>query len=142
MQALSNRAPVAAADAITSGEDEPTLLDVLGNDRDPNAGDAITITDVMTTGLRGQATLAPDGKLYYSVNGAFEELGVGQTATESFSYTIRDRAGLTSTAAVTVTIQGRMTRRSRLPTLRRPRRRAAPSSTRSPTTSTRTPAMS
>ncbi len=42
----------------------------------------------------------------YDPNGAFESLAVGETATDTFSYTITDGQGGFDTATVTVTIHG------------------------------------
>src|SRR5213592_4487611 len=45
--------------------------------------------------------------LTYSANAAAQDaLAAGQTATDSFSYTVADAAGATSTATVTVTVTG------------------------------------
>ena len=37
---------------------------------------------------------------------SFDDLAAGETATDSFSYTVSDGQGGTSTASVTVTIEG------------------------------------
>ena len=42
----------------------------------------------------------------YDPNGQFDTLAIGQTATDSFSYTIRDPSGATDVATVTITIDG------------------------------------
>jgi VCBS repeat-containing protein len=102
-----NHAPQAAADLATVGEDSGlNRIDVLANDRDLDAGDTITVVSVDTSRALGRVVLNSDGTLSYSPDGKFEAMHSGQTATDTFSYTIRDRAGLTSTATVTVTIQG------------------------------------
>jgi Ca2+-binding RTX toxin-like protein len=44
--------------------------------------------------------------LIYRVGTAFQALNQGQTATDSFSYTMQDSAGVRSTASVTVTVVG------------------------------------
>ena len=91
----------------TVGEDSGlNRIDVLANDRDLDAGDTITVVSVDTSRALGRVVLNSDGTLSYSPDGKFEAMHSGQTATDTFSYTIRDRAGLTSTATVTVTIQG------------------------------------
>ena len=51
-------------------------------------------------------TLNADGSYDYDPNGAFNFLSVGDTATDSFAYTVDDGNGGTDTAAVTVTING------------------------------------
>ena len=47
-----------------------------------------------------------DGTFTYDPNGQFESLAVGETATDSFTYTISDGNGGTDTATVTITITG------------------------------------
>jgi VCBS repeat-containing protein len=51
-------------------------------------------------------TVGPDGKVTYDAGQIFADLGAGQTATDSFTYTITDAQGLTSTATATMTITG------------------------------------
>ncbi|WP_394701643.1 Ig-like domain-containing protein [uncultured Roseibium sp.] len=50
-----------------------------------------------TTGTAGLVTHNGDGKFSYETNGAFESLGAGQTATDSFTYTVTDSNGASST---------------------------------------------
>jgi uncharacterized protein len=105
-----NEAPSAIANAVSLDEDASssnlyTLL--LGNDFDPDAGDTLTIT---TTGGTALGTVQFDAVtqslVYIADNNAFDPLRVGESATDSFTYTIRDANGLTSTATVTVTVNG------------------------------------
>ncbi|WP_419194997.1 cadherin domain-containing protein, partial [Novipirellula herctigrandis] len=51
-------------------------------------------------------TVNADGSYEYDPNGQFESLASGNSTTDSFSYTVRDRSGATDTATVTVTING------------------------------------
>jgi VCBS repeat-containing protein len=51
-------------------------------------------------------TMQPDGSLLYDPNGKFEPLSVGQTATDSFTYTVADSQGGMSTSTVTITVVG------------------------------------
>jgi VCBS repeat-containing protein len=55
---------------------------------------------------KGLVTLNGNGTFSYDPNGKFEALGAGQTATDSFTYTVKDGAGASSTKTVTVTILG------------------------------------
>jgi hypothetical protein len=48
--------------------------------------------------------MRPDGSYWYDPNGKFDSLPLGQTATDTFAYTLRDQAGATATAQVTITI--------------------------------------
>src|SRR6185312_197240 len=103
-----NDGPTAVADAATVQEDGPAItLDVLANDTDPDANDSKTVLSVDTSETAGKVTIAPDGSdVSYDPNGAFQSLGAGETATDTFTYTMKDAAGITSTATVTVTIIG------------------------------------
>jgi VCBS repeat-containing protein len=104
----ANDAPRAVADVRSLSEDAaPTLLDVLANDTDVDAGDGRTIVAVDTTGLQGSVSIAPGGgALTYTVGSGFQALLTGQSATETFGYTMRDTAGALSSATVTLTIIG------------------------------------
>lgn len=51
--------------------------------------------------------------MFYNPLAAFDYLGVGETATDSFTYTIEDENGATDTATVSVQIVGRTTTRMR-----------------------------
>ena len=59
---------------------------------------------VLTSGAL--VTLNADGTFDYDPNGQFDSLGVGESTTNSFSYTVADGSGATDTATVTVTING------------------------------------
>nr|WP_280740575.1 Calx-beta domain-containing protein [Sphingomonas kaistensis] len=106
-----NEAPVAANDAISVNEDATTanlwnLL--LGNDRDSDAGDALSITAVSGIGTLGSLVFdaATQSLRYVADNDAFDALAPGATATDRFTYTVTDSGGLTSTATVAVTVTG------------------------------------
>jgi len=116
----TNVAPEARDDAVAVLEDSTTAGDVLadngaGADADAN-GDALTVTQVngstanvgaaVTLAGGGAVTLQSDGQFVFDPNGAYESLGVAQTATESFTYTIEDGQGGSDTATVTLTIAG------------------------------------
>ncbi|MFN9880075.1 MAG: VCBS domain-containing protein, partial [Planctomycetota bacterium] len=128
-----NETPTAVADTATAVEaggvsngtagTNPSGS-VLTNDTDPDAGDTKTVTGVAAgtvgsasgnvaanvTGTYGSITIAADGTYTYTVdnsNAAVQALRTsGNTLTDTFTYTMRDAAGLTSTTQVTITIQG------------------------------------
>ncbi len=104
----ANDAPVALANTATASEDgAPITIDVLANDADVDAGDSKQIVSILGNSLQGSIAIAPDGaSIIYSVGDAFQSLRAGATATEIFSYTMRDATGATSTANVTVTVTG------------------------------------
>lgn len=82
-----------------------TTANVLANDRDPNGGE-LTVISVDTSGLRGELTNNGDGTFTYDPAGAFDHVGLGQTATDVFTYAVSDEGGNTATATVTITIDG------------------------------------
>ncbi len=118
----TNDGPVAVADAGSVNEDATLTVGaaagVLANDTDVDAGDTQAVSAVAfgaTTGVVGSAlagtygtlTLNADGSYSYTANTpAADALAAGQLVTESFTYTMRDAAGATSTANLTFTVTG------------------------------------
>ena len=47
-----------------------------------------------------------DGSFTYDPNGQFEYLGDGETAIDTFTYTVTDEHGATNDGTVTVTVEG------------------------------------
>jgi uncharacterized protein len=105
-----NETPTAVADAVAVDEDATSsnLYDLLlGSDFDPDAGDTISITSTSGTPLGTvQFDAIARTLVYIADNDAFDPLRVGESATDSFTYTITDASGLTNTATVTVTVNG------------------------------------
>lgn len=106
-----NEAPVATGDPVAVNEDATTgnlWTQLLANDSDPDAGDTFTIVSVGTGGTLGTVIFdaATQSLRYVADDDSFDGLAVGATATDSFTYTIRDSNGLTSTATVAVTVTG------------------------------------
>jgi hypothetical protein len=93
-----NQAPVAVADEVSTGHKTAVTVDVMANDSDPD-GDPFSIDSVYSsTGSKVEITT--DGKVKYTPRANF-----GRAAgTESFTYTIKDNQGDTSSATVTVNI--------------------------------------
>ncbi|WP_129792675.1 Ig-like domain-containing protein [Sphingosinicella sp. CPCC 101087] len=107
----ANEAPVAANDAIAVDEDATSdnlWEQLLSNDFDPDAGDQLEIAAVDSADTLG--TLIFDAETqslrYVADADAFDALAPGETRIDSFSYTITDPDGLTSTATVQVTVTG------------------------------------
>lgn len=106
-----NEAPTAAADNVAVDEDATTgnlwsLL--LGNDSDPDAGTTLSIASVNGTGTLGSLIFDPGSQnlRYVPDHDSFDALAPGQTAVDTFTYTVTDSGGLTSTATVSVTVTG------------------------------------
>jgi autotransporter-associated beta strand protein len=89
---------------------------LLAQAADVDSGDSLSLSAVngielaagQTLTLPSGATLFRDanGNFTYNPNGAFQSLGEGQTTTDSFTYTVRDASGATSTATMVVTVTG------------------------------------
>ncbi|RUL99617.1 DUF4082 domain-containing protein [Rhizobium chutanense] len=126
----NNTAPTAVADAgdatekggVANGSGGIVASgNVLTNDTDPDSGDTKTVTAVVfgaTSGTLGSAlngtygslTLNASGVYSYAINetnSAVQALRLStNTLSDVFSYTMRDTAGATSTANLTITIHG------------------------------------
>jgi VCBS repeat-containing protein len=105
----ANVAPVAKNDVLTlsetAGKTEIGSI-LLANDKDPD-GDPVAVSSVQAVSAKGATvSIGADGKVSYDSGSIFADLDNGQTATDSFSYTISDGAGHFSTATATVTITG------------------------------------
>ncbi len=110
-ESLLNKPPVAAADAVSIGADSAQTViataSLLANDTDPDAGDTLSLTGFDTVSLNGNAvTQDVNGDLVFDIGNNYQALGAGQTATDSFAYTISDSKGATANSAVNVTIAG------------------------------------
>ena len=96
---VGDNPPDAVVDVFTIEEDSAaSILDVLANDSDPDAGDTLTITNVTSPSMGGAVSIVSAGtELSYTPPAA-------TTGDETFDYTIEDSQGNTDTATVTVTI--------------------------------------
>ena len=127
---LGNTTPTAVADAGVATEKggvanatggSNATGNVLTNDTDPDAGDTKTVTGVRfgtTTGTLGNALTGTYGSLIlnaagvytYTINesnAAVQALRLStNTLSDVFSYTMRDTAGATAAANLTITIRG------------------------------------
>jgi large repetitive protein len=124
-----NDAPVGVADTVTATEAGGVANgtaglnpsgNVLTNDTDPDAADSKTVSAVTgtaagvvggsTAGAYGTLVLNASGTYTYTVNNGLAAVQALRTSTDTltdtFSYTVRDAAGLTSTTTLTVTVQG------------------------------------
>ncbi len=100
-----NDAPVAANDSFTTAEDAPVEINVRANDSDVD-GDTLTVTQVNGTAITTTTPVAVTGGVV-SLNAA-GNLVFTPTAnfngTPSFTYTVSDGKGGTSTATVNGTV--------------------------------------
>ena len=103
-------------DTGSTHENTSVNISVLANDINLD-NNPLTVTNVDSTAVSvgtpitlssgALVTLNADGTLTYDPNAQFESLGVGQTATDSFTYTVSDGSFTsTATARVNLTING------------------------------------
>jgi len=114
---IINTGPTAVDDNAETDEDTSVAILVLednsnGPDLDPDLiwpeeifPEELNVIAVDTTGTTGTVTQSGN-ELTYDPDGKFESLALGQMAFDSFDYTIDDLAGETSSATVTVKING------------------------------------
>lgn len=100
-----NDAPIAVSDSASVDEDGTVTFSVVGNDFDPD-NDSFSLASFDATGLQGSLTSNGDGTFTYDPNGAFDGLGESESATTTFSYRISDGELTSSSATVTITING------------------------------------
>lgn len=106
----ANDAPVAKADALTyalkSGPLSTPAATLLKNDTDPDKGDVLTLTGVSGSSQLGGSVSLSKGSVLYDPGSAFVALAAGQTATDTFTYTVADKAGAQATGTVSVALKG------------------------------------
>ncbi len=106
-----NTAPVAVSDmvAVTESDGISTIAvaDLLANDVEHDVGDSLSLVGFDIFTAQGNSVIQDaNGNLVLGIRNNYQSLGAGQTVTDSFSYTVSDTAGVTSTATVDVTISG------------------------------------
>jgi len=106
--ANTNEAPTANDDAgngfVTDEDNALFTGNVLDNDNDPE--DDFLEVNLDSSNTVGTVTEQGNGNFIYDPNDQFESLDVGETATDSFEYTISDPNGGQDTATVTIKIYG------------------------------------
>ncbi|MBS0289270.1 MAG: cadherin-like domain-containing protein [Proteobacteria bacterium] len=114
-----NDTPIATADNYSTDEETPIQInipDLMSNDFDIDTGDIIflnAINGIDLNNLSGPINLSSGATLnivnqtiLYDPNHAFDSLTQGTEATDTFTYSIMDSLGATSTATVSVKISG------------------------------------
>ena len=92
---VDNKAPIAVNDTISTTMGVPVLVNLLANDSDPN-GEKIALK-TLSNPKNGKLYRMNDSYIFYFPNAGF----VGK---DSFTYTITDSKGATSTASVAITV--------------------------------------
>ncbi|WP_246171468.1 Ig-like domain-containing protein [Sphingobium limneticum] len=106
-----NEAPTAANDRIAVNEDATSQnlwSTLLANDSDPDIGQTLKISAVDTSKTLGSVIFdaATQQLRYVADHDSFDALATGAKQTDSFTYTVTDGQGLTSTATVEVSVTG------------------------------------
>lgn len=89
-----NDPPILMDDTVTTDEDTPVDIPVLGNDTDDGPG--LTVTGASDP-ANGAVSVRAGGEIRYTPDADFH-------GTDSFTYTVRDADGVTATANVEVTV--------------------------------------
>jgi VCBS repeat-containing protein len=102
-----NNAPIAFNDTASTDEDVGTYSgsSVLANDFEWE-GDAMTATPGTFTGAYGTLSMNADGTYTYTPYASTQSLALGQTVTDSFTYTVSD-GSLSDTGTLVITVAGR-----------------------------------
>jgi hypothetical protein len=87
--------PVAVSDAATTEANSAVVIDLLGNDSDPEGG-PLTL-QALTLPVNGLVEVGADRRITYTP-------AVGFTGTDSFTYRVADSHGQATSAVVTVTV--------------------------------------
>ncbi|MCF2150954.1 tandem-95 repeat protein [Desmonostoc muscorum LEGE 12446] len=106
----TNKPPVAVHDTATTDEDTAVNIQFLANDSNfltvtAINGRTVVVGTAITLSSGALLTLNADGRLTYNPNAQFESLAVGESGTDSFTYTINN-GSLVNTASVNLTING------------------------------------
>jgi VCBS repeat-containing protein len=101
----ANRAPRPADILRSTDEDTAVSIDLLQGASDPDA-DALRLESLDTSGTVAQVRLDGGGSARFDPSGRFDSLAPGESATDSFGYTIADGHGLTARGLATITVQG------------------------------------
>lgn len=100
---IAEQPPVAANDSFTTNEDSAVTINVRNNDTDAN-GDALTVTHINGTAITAQG-VAVTGGVVTLVNGSLVFTPTANyNGAPSFTYTVSDGKGGTSTATVSGTV--------------------------------------
>ncbi|MBE2257845.1 MAG: tandem-95 repeat protein, partial [Rhodobacteraceae bacterium] len=112
---VTNAAPVANADTASTPEDTPLSGNVLANDRDPDTGDTLTVSQFVVDGVTvivpagpngGSTAIAGVGTLTLKADGSysFTPLPDWNGSVPIITYTVSDAAGATSTSTLAITV--------------------------------------
>ncbi|MFZ1755205.1 MAG: Ig-like domain-containing protein, partial [Caldilineaceae bacterium] len=100
-----NDAPVAELDDFGTDEDSPVPVNVIANDTDVDQDDTLSLLSVDDTGTLGAVSSSGD-TVTYDPTAVFQYLAQGESADDSFAYTVTDNNGGTDTLTIDLTVIG------------------------------------
>ena len=103
---VENTPPAANPDAAGTDEDHAVTFGVLANDADAEGNIVPGLTVAVSQPAAGVLTNNGDGTFTFDPAGAFENLGVGQSATVTFTYRVTDALGASDVGTVTIVVTG------------------------------------
>ena len=106
----SNDAPTVAAATASIAEDTPMVSGTLPTPVDADIHDVVTFSpQTNTAGLYGTLSVDANGNYIYVLNNTLpvvQGLGVGESLTETFTFSVTDNHGATASNTLTVTVNG------------------------------------
>ena len=106
----SNDAPTVAAATASIAEDTPVVSGSLPTPADPDLHDVVSfVPQTNVAGRYGTFTVDASGNYTYTLNNslpAVQGLGVGESLTDTLTFTVTDNHGATASNTLTVTING------------------------------------
>ncbi|MGL1904471.1 MAG: VCBS domain-containing protein, partial [Fibrobacterales bacterium] len=106
---ILDTAPTAANDVNQITEDSTSVVGNVITENDTLGADATEVTSSDNTGTYGSVVIAADGSYTYTLdntNADVQSLNDGQSVTDTFNYIITDADGDSSTATLTITVNG------------------------------------
>ncbi|MEQ8289087.1 MAG: DUF4347 domain-containing protein, partial [Gammaproteobacteria bacterium] len=101
-KAIANHLYVSGADSSNAGQTPVAITELPpGGTAVPGTHDATILSEKGAT-----VTISHDGTYTYDHGALFQDLGAGETTTDTFTYSVTDVLGNTDTATVTITITG------------------------------------
>lgn len=101
----TDRWPTAVNDVATVNADGDITVDVAANDRE-GSSESIWLSGLDTSGSQGYFSYEGNGIIRYMPGEAFASLLIGETATDTVVYTLRDAFGHESSGMLVVTVHG------------------------------------
>lgn len=103
-----NDRPIAEDDFANTDQSTAISIDVLSNDSDIDTGDTLSISSFDSLSVEGATITQVGDELFYdpATSASLQGLDDGEFLEDTFTYTIMDQAGASSTATVHVTVAG------------------------------------